>query len=264
MPTSCCHHVDNEEAPRQVLGLGKKAWKLEQLRQILAHYRVPYCKRGTKDDLLRLLQRLSHESGLTIQDRRAILEVLRTRAPPPSSRWRRVVAIMVPPVRPAAVVPAVRPAAMTPVMRPQAMTEVELEPHIEPEPDMEREPDVVIIDDSAEESGMECSICMEKCSEDQIPSRRVTAGCNHDRDVCIACVRQSISAQFQVKMWNQLSCPCCAQLLRHEDVKEFGDPVIFERYESLLSSLGFSNPHMSCLCNIASLANSTIDTTKSA
>lgn len=260
MSDSCCHHGNNEAAPRQVLGLVKKNWKLEDLRQFLAHHNVPYCTRGTKNDLMRLLERLSLERGLTIEDRRRLQGVLRTRASRPSKRARRIVAI---------IVPQVRTVAVTPGMRHQSPAEVQTEPHLllqphtepGPEPEsgpqtgsgsqVEEAPNVIIINDSAVGDEIHCSICMEKCGEDQIPSRPVTAACNHDRDICLACLKQSISIQFEVKMWNQLCCPCCAQLLSHKDVKDFGDPVIFERYKHPLAHLIVLHRHTHRLARLA-------------
>lgn len=269
---ACSQHQNNEPAPRQVLGLVKKTWKLEQLRQILALYNVQFCKRGTKDDLLRLLERLSNERGLTREDRRRLLRVPTTRASRPYNHTRRAVAVIVPQPRPLPSAPMLTAARVTSRMRSQHAVEpqpnVAIERQTEPqrraesesEPEVNTEGDVDVV----EGAEIVCSICTETCSNDQIPPRRVTAGCRHDRDICLACLRRSISAQLDVKRWHELSCPCCEQSLGHKDVKDFGDPMVFERYAPLSIPFVILHPREPLSRHPTQFANAVLDMTTSA
>ena len=199
-----CQHWHNEDAPRQVLGLDLKKWTIAGLKGLLDHYGRPHCRSANKGELFIILGRLSQERGLTVEDRREFfktwqpvprLPVIRPNTPLREIRGRQQIAVVISPVRHPAVANAV---------------------------------ECRNLDCSNE---MECSICMESCNEGQIPSRRITALCTHEGDVCLSCISRGISSQFETKMWDQIGCPWCGQLLSHSDVKAFADPAIFDRYQ---------------------------------
>ncbi|KAI9737847.1 MAG: hypothetical protein M1834_009216 [Cirrosporium novae-zelandiae] len=78
----------------------------------------------------------------------------------------------------------------------------------------------------------ECTVCYEPLIVDSTPLRRITEGCTHEPDVCLDCLAQSITAQAEQNVWDQIHCPTCQARLRFLDIKEFATPVIFERYDS--------------------------------
>lgn len=233
-PCCACHRSNDEAVPSQVLGRSKSTWRSDELRQFFRLYGVSCCKRGTKDDLMLGLTQLSRERGLTIRSSRRILRLMRRGVPCHEIRERMGIASMASPYRPITEASKARP-----------------QQAVKPKLQMKEEINII------EKAEIECSICTETCSNDQIPPRRVTAGCHHSRYVCLACIRHSISTQLEVKMWHQLSCPCCEQLLSHQDVKDFGDPTVFERYEFSFvvhfMSLHFHKPPF---CHLAKFANS--------
>ena len=69
---------------------------------------------------------------------------------------------------------------------------------------------------------LECTVCMETKENFEFPQRKVTSGCNHDVDVCTACLVESIDIQFTGKMWDRIACPSCGVRLEPEDVNKFG------------------------------------------
>lgn len=85
-----------------------------------------------------------------------------------------------------------------------------------------------------EEKPHHCVICMEDLPVESFSIVRITNKCEHFQDACKECVAASISAQFESKMWDQLKCPLCPELLSHEEIQEHASPAIFEKYSTLL------------------------------
>ncbi len=76
---------------------------------------------------------------------------------------------------------------------------------------------------------IQCAICMDEGGVERFPRRRISALCKHEPNACLSCLSRSISTQFEVKMWDQISCPCCGELLAFDDIKLFGDVASAER-----------------------------------
>lgn len=88
---------------------------------------------------------------------------------------------------------------------------------------------------AAEDSGSKqpiCIVCFDEVLSVNRPRRRITATCNHEPDVCRACLTSSIAVQFGNKIWDQIDCPTCGARLSYEDVKLFADSSVFGRYVS--------------------------------
>jgi len=75
----------------------------------------------------------------------------------------------------------------------------------------------------------ECPICTEQQSILHYPQRPITAACAHEANICLGCVSQSITAQMETLMWDQLACPLCAALLTFADMKMWAKGKDFER-----------------------------------
>ena len=76
---------------------------------------------------------------------------------------------------------------------------------------------------------IDCTVCLESLEASAFSERNITAACNHEPNVCLACLAKSITAQFTSKIWDHIDCPACGQRLDFMDVKAFADPVVFER-----------------------------------
>ncbi len=75
----------------------------------------------------------------------------------------------------------------------------------------------------------ECRICTEQQSILRFPQRTITAACTHEASICLACISQSITAQMETLMWDQLACPLCPVLLTFADMKAWAKGKDFER-----------------------------------
>ncbi len=75
----------------------------------------------------------------------------------------------------------------------------------------------------------ECPICTEQQSIMKFPQRPITATCTHEASICLACISQSITAQMETLMRDQLACPLCPVLLTFADMKAWAKGKDFER-----------------------------------
>ena len=63
-----------------------------------------------------------------------------------------------------------------------------------------------------------CSGCLEYLARNSFPQRRITAKCNHEYDVCLRCLRESLGAQAETKFWQTMDCPECRSRLTFQDI----------------------------------------------
>lgn len=75
----------------------------------------------------------------------------------------------------------------------------------------------------------ECPICTEQQSILHFPQRPITAACAHEASICLGCISQSIIAQMETLMWDQLACPLCPALLTFADMRAWAKRKDFER-----------------------------------
>ena len=73
-----------------------------------------------------------------------------------------------------------------------------------------------------------CKVCFETLDPNNMPSRNITAACQHNSGVCKHCVMASIITQFNHKGWNQVECPSCSQRPEYHDMETFADRETFE------------------------------------
>ena len=78
----------------------------------------------------------------------------------------------------------------------------------------------------------DCVVCYEFLNLQNTPERKITSSCNHEPDICRACLATSISTQMDSKVWDQIDCPTCSQRLNFHDVKAFADSEVFQRLET--------------------------------
>lgn len=99
---------------------------------------------------------------------------------------------------------------------------------------------------------LDCVVCLEGLGPNNAPQRRITSTCDHEPNVCLSCLTQSIATQFTSKVWDQIDCPSCSARLDHQDVQAFAEAEVFGRYdnhalEGFLSSAQFQRcRHPNC------------------
>jgi hypothetical protein len=74
-----------------------------------------------------------------------------------------------------------------------------------------------------------CTVCLEELRPQLFPSRRITATCDHPPDVCMDCLRESLTSQSQHKVWNLMDCPGCNRRLSHQDMQAWASKDTFGR-----------------------------------
>lgn len=86
-------------------------------------------------------------------------------------------------------------------------------------------------------SESECAVCMETSPKHSMPSRKISAVCNHEAWLCRSCLSRSTRSDLESKIWNWVTCPQCPAILRHEDIQEFADGEILLGMSVLENSL---------------------------
>lgn len=182
--------------PTNLLGLHRTSWTKDTLLVVLNHYGVSCDKSVTKLELMRRLDRLTHDPNLNRFGRLRILNAYtRGNALPP---------------------------------RQPKISTVTTVSAVEKTLDRKNVPSVKTA--SVEKiSAFGCIVCLETLEITAFPKRKTTAACSHKPDVCLQCLSNSIATQFADKMWDQIDCPSCGQRLEFIDVKAFASSVVFER-----------------------------------
>ena len=83
--------------------------------------------------------------------------------------------------------------------------------------------------DTSSAARLDCVVCLEGLGPHNAPQRKITSACDHEPNVCLSCLTQSISAQFTSKLWDQIDCPSCSARLDHQDVQAFAEAEVFGR-----------------------------------
>ena len=190
------------DIPDTLLGLSRHSWKKPQIRLILDHYSWKWDSNfSTKIDLTHQLHLLVQEYELETEDRREIFNAHKRGEPLPP-RKPRVRRVPRPPY------PVLNAVACRRLAQRQARARTISQP-------------------------LHCIICFETLNGQNIPKRSTTSSCSHGPNVCRSCLATSIATQVDNKVWDQIDCPTCGQRLHFRDVKEFADPIVFGRLESL-------------------------------
>ena len=87
----------------------------------------------------------------------------------------------------------------------------------------------------------ECAVCVETLRGSNFLGARVTESCEHGPNTCLECTGRHIESQLETRMWNQLSCPECPELLGYAEVKKYASEATFQRYDSLTVRDGISS-----------------------
>lgn len=75
----------------------------------------------------------------------------------------------------------------------------------------------------------ECIICVETRTAAEFPTLSVTANCTHVPEACLECLRTSIRTDLSSKLWTEIRCPECSELLEYVDIQKYADKETFGR-----------------------------------
>ncbi|OHW89606.1 RING finger domain-containing protein [Colletotrichum incanum] len=79
----------------------------------------------------------------------------------------------------------------------------------------------------------ECPICAETRDPSSFPVLSVTPTCTHPPEACLDCLQMSIKSDLNSKLWTEIRCPECRELLEYVDIQKYADEETFARYEAL-------------------------------
>lgn len=199
--------------PVSLLGCKWHSWTRTDLRRILDHYGSDYRYRASKLELMRKLNELCQRQNLTSRNRHSILRLGSYR----TASQRRLSQSHTP-----YFMEEVSSASEDNIPTSQTLaSNVTFETSVLPLQ--------TATSTDSETTDVECTVCLETLSADRFSTRKVTSSCQHEPNVCLVCLCQSIATQFTGKFWNQICCPSCNERLEYHDIKAFADAVIFEK-----------------------------------
>jgi hypothetical protein len=76
----------------------------------------------------------------------------------------------------------------------------------------------------------DCLICADTKEEILFPRFSPTASCTHSPNTCLECLERSIRSDLNGKIWTDIRCPECRQLLDYTDIQRYADEETFKRY----------------------------------
>ncbi|KAF4980603.1 hypothetical protein FZEAL_3416 [Fusarium zealandicum] len=80
---------------------------------------------------------------------------------------------------------------------------------------------------------LECVVCADIKGVNAFPRFSVTASCTHAPGTCLDCVQLSIESDLSSKLWTEIRCPECRELLEYADIQRYANKQTFARYETL-------------------------------
>ena len=77
---------------------------------------------------------------------------------------------------------------------------------------------------------MDCLVCADTKPVDEFPRFSITASCTHSPNTCLDCVQLSIESDLSSKLWTDIRCPECRELLEYADIQRYANQQTFLRY----------------------------------
>lgn len=74
-----------------------------------------------------------------------------------------------------------------------------------------------------------CGVCWEQVAVVDFIQGKLMPECEHEANVCRSCLAQSITAQLDSKLWNQLTCPLCTIRIDGNVVEKFAPSSTISR-----------------------------------
>lgn len=81
-----------------------------------------------------------------------------------------------------------------------------------------------------EDGDRDCLICADTKEEILFPRFSPTASCTHSPNACLECLERSIQSDLTGKIWTDIRCPECRELLDYTDIQRYADEETFKRY----------------------------------
>lgn len=75
----------------------------------------------------------------------------------------------------------------------------------------------------------ECVICAETKLPHEFPPFTITSTCNHATGSCLDCIKKSIKADLDSKVWTDIRCPECNVAFDYLDIQKYADDETFSR-----------------------------------
>ena len=76
---------------------------------------------------------------------------------------------------------------------------------------------------------VECIMCAEIKLINAFPRFSITAACTHPPNTCLECIQMSIESDLNSKLWTEIRCPECRELLEYADIQRYANKQTFMR-----------------------------------
>ncbi|KAI1056673.1 hypothetical protein LB507_001714 [Fusarium sp. FIESC RH6] len=82
-------------------------------------------------------------------------------------------------------------------------------------------------------SVLECVVCADTKILDAFPRLSITSTCTHPPNTCLDCIQLSIESDLSSKLWTEIRCPECTELLEYADIQRYANEQTFSKYETI-------------------------------
>lgn len=76
---------------------------------------------------------------------------------------------------------------------------------------------------------LDCIICTDSKGVDAFPRFSITSSCTHAPHTCLECIQLSIESDLSSKLWTNIRCPECRELLEYSDIQRYANKQSFLR-----------------------------------
>ena len=76
---------------------------------------------------------------------------------------------------------------------------------------------------------LECVVCADTKILDAFPRLSITSTCTHPPNTCLDCIQLSIESDLSSKLWTEIRCPECTELLEYADIQRYANEQTFSK-----------------------------------
>ncbi|KAH6966264.1 hypothetical protein EDB82DRAFT_515332 [Fusarium venenatum] len=80
---------------------------------------------------------------------------------------------------------------------------------------------------------LDCVVCADTKHVDAFPRFSIAATCTHPPSTCLDCIQLSIESDLNSKLWTEIRCPECRELLEYADIQRYANKQTFTKYETI-------------------------------
>ncbi|XEV06283.1 hypothetical protein FSHL1_011570 [Fusarium sambucinum] len=80
---------------------------------------------------------------------------------------------------------------------------------------------------------LDCAVCADTKHVDAFPRFSIAATCTHPPSTCLDCIQLSIESDLNSKLWTEIRCPECRELLEYADIQRYANKQTFTKYETI-------------------------------